>query len=172
MTDRFRRITLGAGAAVIAVGMAAGLYASTQNTLGEPGSFIGRRPPFARMGGPLGPMRMLASKLGITDDQKQQIKTVMQSHRDEWKALADRAATAHKALHDAVTAETIDENAIRQHSAEVAAVQADMAVARAHAHAEIFKLLTPEQQNKARELRAKAEERLGHLRERLQQRGF
>ena len=45
----------------------------------------------------------------------------------------------------AVTADTIDEALIRQKSAEVAAVDADMAVARARAHAEVFQILTAEQ---------------------------
>ena len=38
-----------------------------------------------------------------------------------------------------MTADTVDEALIRQQSAEVAAVDADMAVARAHAHAEVFR---------------------------------
>ena len=83
------------------------------------------------MGGGLGPLRMIAARLGLTDAQKSQIKTIMQSHGEEWKDLAARAATARKALHDAVTADAIDDNAIRQASAGVAAVEADAAVARA-----------------------------------------
>ena len=48
MTEQFRRITLGVGAAVLAVGTAAALYASSQDTADGPRSFMGRRGPFAR----------------------------------------------------------------------------------------------------------------------------
>jgi protein CpxP len=103
---------------------------------------------------------VLASRLDLTDAQKQQLKALAQSHREEWKALADRARTARQALHQAVTAETLDDAAIRQRSAELAAVQADIAVARAHARAQMFQVLTPEQQAKAKTLRSRVEERL------------
>ena len=74
----------------------------------------------------------------LTDAQKDQVKAIADSHNDEWKALADRGRAAHVALDEAITADTVDEALIRQKSAEVAAVDADMAVARAHAHAEVL----------------------------------
>src|SRR5438477_12804789 len=99
--------------------------------------------------GMLGPLRMIASQLGLSDAQKEQIKSIAQAHREEWKALADREIGAHQALNAAVTADQVDEAAIRQRSAELATVQADTAVARARAHAEVFQVLTPDQQAKA-----------------------
>ena len=81
--------------------------------------------------------RCSGAQLGLTDAQRDQIKAIADAHKDEWKALADRARTAHEALDEAITADTVDEAAIRQKSAEVAAVEADIAVARAHAHAEV-----------------------------------
>ena len=38
-------------------------------------------------------------------------RAIADSHKDEWKALGDRARTAHDALNDAVTADTFDEAA-------------------------------------------------------------
>jgi protein CpxP len=111
-------------------------------------------------GGPIGMLPMLARELNITDAQKAQIKTIADSHRDEWKALGDRARTAHDALQQAVTADSVDEGLIRQRSAEVAAVEADMAVARARTHAEVFQLLTPEQKTQAKALQSTREERM------------
>jgi Spy/CpxP family protein refolding chaperone len=164
MTRRFQLITLGAGAMVLALGaLGVAVLASTHhNTAVGLRSFMGRRPLFARSdgpeggfrasspAGPLGMMRMGGSRLGLSDAQKGQIKGIAQSHRDEWRALAERAVSARQALHSAIAADTIDETAIRQRSAEVAAVEADIAVARAHVRAEMFKLLTPEQQEKAK----------------------
>jgi protein CpxP len=106
----------------------------------------------------MGMLPMLGRGLGITDAQRDQIKTIAESHRDEWKALGGRARAAHEALNLAVTAEAVDETLIRQRSAEAAAVEADMAVARAHAHAEVFQILTAEQKTKAQEMRQRKAE--------------
>ena len=51
-----------------------------------------------------------------------------------------------------MTADTVDENLIRAKSADAAAVEADMAVARARAHAEFMQILTAEQKTKLKEL--------------------
>lgn len=163
MTDRFRRMTLGVGAILIASGMAAALYASPQNTADQPGPFMGRRAPFAGPG-LFWPMQMMAKRLGLSDAQQEQIRGVLESRRDEWKALADRARTARRALHEAVIADPIDEGAIRQRSAELAPVQADIAVAQARVRSEIFQLLTPEQQAQAKALLSQMEQRLGQRR--------
>src|SRR5262249_14259082 len=96
---------------------------------------------------------------------------IAESHRDEMKALGDRSRAAHEALQQAVTAEAVDEGLIRQRSAEAAAVQADMAVARAKGHAEIFQLLTPEQKAKAQELRTQMQQQMQQRGQKRQGRG-
>jgi periplasmic protein CpxP/Spy len=162
------RLALGVATGVLVLGVGAGVYATAQNTNQDPRPFSRDGGPGGpgrggRMGGPGGPMGMLpmlARELNITDAQKAQIKTIADSHRDEWKALADRARTAHEGLQQAVTADAVDEGLIRQRSAEVAAVEADMAVARARTHAEVFQLLTPEQKTQAKTLQSTREERM------------
>jgi protein CpxP len=154
-----KRLALGVATGVLVLGVGAGVYATAQNTNQDPRPFSRG----GRMGGPGGPMGMLpmlARELNLTDAQKAQIKTIADSHRDEWKALGDRARTAHQALQQAVTADTVDEGLIRQRSAEVAAVEADMAVARARAHTEVFQLLTPEQKTQAKTLQSQVQERM------------
>ncbi len=106
MTRRSRRIGLGIGAvAVIALGLAAGVYVSAQNTDGPRGPFCrGRRGPggpggLRGPGGPmgaLGPLVRCCGRLDLTDAQRDQVKSVMDSHRDEMKALGDRAMAAHQ----------------------------------------------------------------------------
>ncbi len=164
MTTLTRRIGLALGAAALATGSIAAVYASTQNTADSPRAFMGHR-----MGGGFG-LGRIAAKLNLSDTQKDQIKTVVQSHRDEWKALADRAASARKALNAAVTADTIDETAIRQASSALAGVQGDIAVARARARAEIFQVLTPEQQAQAKQMEARVRARADQFRQRFQNR--
>jgi Spy/CpxP family protein refolding chaperone len=169
MTATIRRIAFGGAAVVLALGVSAGLYASAQNTNQDPPPFRGgpggpgRAGGPGRWGGPGGPMGMLpmfGREIGLTDAQRDQIKAIADSHKDEWKTLADRARTAHDALNDAVTADTIDDALIRQKSAEVATVDADMAVARAHAHAEVLQILTADQRAQIKKRQAEMKDRM------------
>jgi len=162
MTRTINRLAIALGAGVLALGVTAGVYAAAQNqnTNQDQRPFIGRGGPGgqSRPGriGPMGFLPPLGGRLQLTDAQRQQVKAIADSHRDEWKALADRARPAHDALRAAITADTIDESLIRQTSAEVAAVEADMAVARAHAYAEVVQILTPDQKKTLKEFEASA----------------
>ena len=163
MTRIIKRAVLATVAAgAIALGVMAGERASAQNTNqdprpfrsggpGGPGRFGGPGMP-GRPGGPLGMLRMLGPQLNLTDAQKEQIITIADSHRDEWKALGDRERLAHEALTAAIMADTIDEALIRSKSAELSVVQADVAVASARARAEVWQILRPEQQAQAKKL--------------------
>jgi Spy/CpxP family protein refolding chaperone len=168
MTATVKRIVLGLGATAIALGVTAGVYASGQNTNQDPppfrggagpGRFGGPGGPGRGPGGPMGMLPMLGPKLGLTDAQKDQIKAIAASHKDEWKGYADRARAAHGALNAAVTADTIDEGVIRSRSADVAAVDADMAVARAHVRAEVFQILTDAQKTQLKTMQAQMKQR-------------
>jgi periplasmic protein CpxP/Spy len=161
MTATVKRISLALGAGVLALGVAAGVYAHAQdqNTNPDGRPFRGRGGPggpggFRGPGGPMGMLPMLGRRIQLTDAQKDQIKGIADSHQNDWKALGDRARTAHEALNAAVTADAVDEALIRQKSAEVAAVDADMAVARARAHAEVFQILTADQKAQLKTMRA------------------
>jgi Spy/CpxP family protein refolding chaperone len=165
MTKTVKRILLGVGTGLIALGITAGAYAFAQNTNQDPGPFTGRgmmRPGGPGRGGPGGPMGMLpmlGRRLGLTDTQRDQIKNIVSAHRDEWKALAGRAMAAHRALHEAVTADAIDDSLVRQRSADVALVDADVAVARAHAHAEVLQLLTADQKAQLKTMQSEMKNR-------------
>jgi len=150
-------------AAALALGVTAGLRASAQNTSQDPRSFSGHGMGPGGRGGMLGPggpgsplamLRMLGPQLNLTDAQKEQIKNIADAHRDEWKAIGDRERLAHEALTAAITADTIDEALIRSRSAELGIVQADAAVASARARAEVWQILTPDQQAQAKKLQA------------------
>ena len=124
--------------------------------------------PRGLMGGPMGGMMLPGlGQLNLTDAQKEQVRTAVQSHRDAFRAIADRAVAAREALDDAVTADTFDESAIRAKAGEVAAVDLDSALLRARVHAEVFALLTPEQQAKAKQLRAEGKGRVKQMRGRM-----
>jgi Spy/CpxP family protein refolding chaperone len=112
--------------------------------------------------GPLGAVRRGLAQLGLSDDQKQQIKSVFQDRRTELKDLRQQMRQARRAVAEAIASDE-GEAAIRAKSAELAKVQADLAVLGAKIRKQVFAILTPEQQAKAKELRQKALKRLDRL---------
>ncbi len=164
MSKRMTRVGLGVGAALIAIGIAAAVSAANENTSGDQPPFrggqMGRRPMGPGGPGGMGPMGLLGpiQRLGLSDEQKNQVKTIMESHADEFKTLGERARTAHRALNEAIMADPVQDAAIRQKSAEAAAADADLAVAHAHARAEVLQMLTEAQRE---QLKTWAAERQG-----------
>ena len=169
------RIGLGISATVIIVGLVAGAFA--QNTTGARDSFMGRGGPgwwgdsghCGGRGGLLGVLGPMVRQLNLSDAQKERVKTIKASHQDDMKALGDRARAAHQALQAAVTAETFDETTIRSRRTEVAAVEADMAVARARIRAEVLQVFTPEQQAQLKQMEAQLQQQAAGRRQRWQQ---
>lgn len=102
----------------------------------------------------------MAQELNLTDTQKSQIEAILKEQEPVVKPLIEQLVKERHALRDVISATPVDEAAIRAQSAKVAAVEANLAVARAQTKARIAPLLTPEQQAKAKELRAKHEERM------------
>jgi protein CpxP len=147
-----------AGVAVItaAIGFATTVQLAARNSQGggqDPAVQGGGRGPGGMFGLPL-------RELDLTDAQREQVKAIMASHRDEQKAAGDKMMAARKALHEAIAAETFNEAAIRAAAGEVGAAEADAAVLQAKIHGEVFAILTPEQVKKAKELRSEMENRM------------
>jgi periplasmic protein CpxP/Spy len=110
-------------------------------------------------GGRFGMAGLPLRELDLTDAQREQVKTIMESHRADQQTIGGRMEAARKALGDAI-ADPFDEAAIRAKAAEVGAVEADAAVLQARIRGEVFALLTPEQVKKAKELRAEMDSRM------------
>ena len=124
-----------------------------------PGPGIGGPPPgggpgpMGRMRG--GPMIPGLGGLDLTEAQQGQVKSIMDSHQNEFRAAGEKVGAAREAMRTLIQADPIDESAIRAKSVEVAAAEADAAILHAKARAEVFAILTPEQLQKAKELQPK-----------------
>ena len=105
-------------------------------------------------------------QLGLSDEQRQEVRRIMELHKAERQAIGERLREARRAQSEAVMAVPVDESAVRARSAELAKVETDAAVLRAWMHAEVYNVLTPEQQEKAKALRAEREARGAQHRER------
>lgn len=164
MTRMWKIVTGATLGLALITGSGAAIVAAREQGPAGPGR-MGRRGP----GGPGGMLPGLRA-LNLTDTQREQVKAVMDGHKGEFDAQFQKAAAARKALNDAVTAEAFDEGGVRQKAADLAVVEADGAVLRAKVHSEVWALLTAEQQQKARDLRAQAGQRVGRMRDRIEQR--
>jgi Spy/CpxP family protein refolding chaperone len=182
MSGISKRIVLGLSAAAITlamagVGFATGQSDGTQNPAGGrgagrfggpgPGGRFGRGGP----GGPGGPMGalgpMMLERLDLTTDQRDRVKQIVDSHRNDQQAIGKRMMAAHDALESAVTNGNFDEALIRTRAADVAAVEADDTVLRARIYGEVLQILTSDQQAKLKTMQADMQQR----RERRGQRG-
>ncbi len=166
MTKTFKLV---AGTALgLALMTGAGVAVTAAREQG-PRGFMGPGGPGRGPGGPGGIVPGLRG-LDLTETQREQVKAAIDSHKTEFEAQAKAMQTARQALHAAVAADTFDEAAIRSKAADVAVVDADGAVLRAKVHSEVWALLTPEQQQKAKTQQAERAARRGQMRERVEQR--
>ena len=150
---------IGFGVAVVAVAtLAVGAADAQQAGAGQ------RRGQVAMAGrgmtprGPLAVRRFGLAQLGLSAEQRQQVGGILQGRAAEFKSLGAQLRNARRALNDAI-ANDEGEAAIRAASAEMAKVEADVAVLRAVVRKQVFGVLTPEQQARAKALRLKAIER-------------
>lgn len=85
--------------------------------------------------------------LGLTDDQKKELKQIFLDNKTEIKDLLKADYEARKRLVKAIHAPKFNEGAVRSASAQVAHIEADLAVRRAELVEESRAVLTDEQQN-------------------------
>src|SRR5262245_4927915 len=172
MSGMSKRIVLGLSAAAITVALAGVGFATGQADGGQnpavgrgAGRFGGPGPGgrFGRGGGPGGPMGalgpMMLERLDLTSDQRDRVKQIVDSHRNDQQAIGKRMMAAHDALESAVTNANFDEALIRTRAADVAAVEADETVLRARIYAEVLQILTSDQQAKLKTMQAEMQQR-------------
>jgi Spy/CpxP family protein refolding chaperone len=112
--------------------------------------------------GLLAGMRRELSQLGLSDEQKRQVKSIVQAKNTELKRFRDQMREARLSVASAIVNDE-GEAAIRARSAELSRLQADLAVFRSELRRQIAGVLTPDQQAKAKQLRLRALERAGRF---------
>jgi len=117
-------------------------------------------------GGPAGDLGLRGVQL--TDAQREQVRSIMESHREEFADLRAKHGSAHRAFAEAARAGAVDEAAIRTQSTAVAGAMADEAILRARVRAQVHALLTAEQQQLLQEREAAMEKRMQERQQRLE----
>ena len=132
-----RSILIAAGVGVLAV---SGLFAGRLFARHMGGHFGGDMAP--RM------FRHLSRELDLTDAQQLQIRGILKNHADEIEGHVKAAMEARRALHDSVMAQPTDEGAIRAMATQIGTVHGDGAMMIARIRAEVWPILTADQQQK------------------------
>ncbi len=158
-----------AGAVALTIGLAGTALAQP-----GPGGKRGPAGPRGQMGGALGGLLAVhpdlpLPALNLSDAQREQVRTILQSHRDEGRAINAKASGALEALRSA-TAGHVDEGAVGQHSQALGAAIGEAALLRAKVRTEVLAVLTPEQQAEATKIAADRQNRAQQRREQMEQR--
>ena len=158
MNLKNNKIGKGIAAGVLALGVSAALVTATLAARQEPGGDGGQR-HFGRMHRGFGGDGLALRQLDLTDAQREQVRLIFEQNRDEMRAAGEKLRTARRGLHDATSVGSVDEAAIRTAAEALANAEAEAAINRARVHAQVWQILTPEQQAKAKELREQRGER-------------
>lgn len=87
----------------------------------------------------------LRTELGVTEEQRAEIKAVVQAHREELVPAIKAAITRRQALREAVLADSPDEQSIRTAADELGKAVGDAAVIASRIAGEVKPILTQEQ---------------------------
>ena len=156
----FKRVLVAAGlVAALAGGAAIAVAQSPQGGgpgIGGPGRG-GMRGGQRGFGGPMGDLGLRG--IDLTDAQRDQLRTIMESHKQEFEAVRTKLREAHQGLATATNAQTVDEAAIRARSTALATALADEAILRAKVRVEVNGILTAEQLQQLQERKAEVQKR-------------
>ena len=115
------------------------------------------RPRRMLVSGQFGRLLTLRSELGMTTEQRTQIREIVKSHRQELATVLKPVANKRRALRDATLAENANEAAILAAADELGKAIGDAAVVGSKIKAEVHTVLTPEQREKITQFRQQSE---------------
>ena len=120
-------------------------------------------PPPPPMGhGPgfgLGHMGFFAKQLNLTDEQRTQMKAILQKERPNIEPLMRQQHEIDLQLRQFAEG-TFDAEKVQGLAAQKAQVQSQLTVAETRIHGELYQMLTPEQQSQLKQLEAEHEARM------------
>ena len=104
---------------------------------------------------------IVAEIIGLTEEQQEQIAAIREEERSSNEALREKLWDYKDQMREMTDAGTFDEKAIRAIAKEKAEVQAEMAVARARMQSRVHAIMTPEQQELAKNFRSERQNKRG-----------
>jgi Spy/CpxP family protein refolding chaperone len=104
-------------------------------------------------------MGFFAKALNLTDDQKAQMKTIMQKEHPTMKPLFQQERQIDQQLRQYVEG-PYDEAKVRALAAQKSQVETELTVAHTRIHNQMYQLLTADQQSKLKEMEANHQARM------------
>jgi len=104
-------------------------------------------------------MGFFGKALNLTDEQKTQMKAIMEKERPTMKPLHQQERTIDQQLRQYVEG-TFDAAKVQALAAQKAQVEAQLTVAETRIHNQMYQLLTPDQQAQLKQMRANHEARM------------
>jgi Spy/CpxP family protein refolding chaperone len=119
-------------------------------------------PPMHRHGmgmGMEGHLHFLAAKLNLTDDQKTQMKAILEKEHPTMKPLHQQEREIDQQLRQYVEG-TFDQGKVAALAAQKAQIQAALTVQETRIHSEMYQLLTADQKTQLKQMEANHEARM------------
>lgn len=114
-------------------------------------------------------MEFFSKALNLTDDQKTQMKAIMEKEHPAMKPMFQQERQIDQQLRQYVQG-TYDEAKVRALANQKAQIEAELTVSHTRVHNQMYQLLTPDQQSKLKEMEANHEARMQkHMQEHSQQ---
>jgi protein CpxP len=107
-------------------------------------------------------MGFFAKQLNLTDDQKAQMKTIMEKAHTSMKPLMQQSHQLEQQIHQYAEGnyDQSTESTVRGLARKKADIEVELTVARTQVHNQMFQVLTPDQQAKAKQIEANHEARM------------
>jgi periplasmic protein CpxP/Spy len=157
----FRFRSLATGVAVVALLVTSVAYAQGPRGGGPFGGRGGR--------GAFGPGLAL-NELNLSDAQKEQVREIRERNRDQTQQVMQRLNAAAQKQRQAIETLPVNETLITSATQDMTAAQVDLAIQEARLNADIWSVLTPDQQAQATKLRAERKAQMDERRQEIQQR--
>lgn len=145
------------GICTLAMILAAGA-ATTASAAPPAGRYDEARPLRTFLSGQFGRLLTLRSDLGLSDEQRDEIRQIVKSHKQEIVTVMKPVAEKRRALRAATLADHPDEHAIRAAANDLGTALGDAAVVGAKIKAEVHEVLTPDQRQKVESFRQQADD--------------
>ncbi len=110
-------------------------------------------------GGPMAKVKKLLKELDLSSEQRQEVRTILEEAKPEFKANLREIRANHHQLHGLIRGNQFDQESIQVTADAQGELARKLTLLGARVHTDIFKVLTDEQRQKAQKLIAQKHER-------------
>lgn len=110
-------------------------------------------------GGPMDRVKYLLRKLDLSSEQREEVDTILEAAKPEFKANIKAMRANHHQLHSLIRGDHVDQQNIQTTADAQGELASNLTMLSARVHTDIFKVLTEEQREKAQQIIAQKHER-------------